>query len=194
MKTKAIQGSMAVLGALLVLGTGTSLLADTVPAGTTLRVRLQQTISSKDAKSGQEFGAVLDQPLVVNGKTVAPKGATVHGIVATAVPSGRLKTTARLSLRLKSIDVNGKSYPLVTNTRGQSGQSHGKRDAVAIGGGSALGAIIGGIAGGGKGAAIGAGAGAGAGTIGAAATGKKDVNYPVETLLTFTLRQAVTIP
>ncbi len=192
MKTKAIERTIVV--AVLVLGIGTALLADTVPAGSTIRVRLQQTISSRDAKSGQPFDAVLDQPLVVNGKTLAPKGAAVHGVVATAVSSGRLSRPAQLSLRLKSLDVGGKSYPLVTNYRGLRGASHKKRDAVAIGGGSALGAIIGGVAGGGKGAAIGAAAGAGAGTAGAAATGKKDVAYPVETPLTFTLRQAVTIP
>lgn len=194
MKTKTIQLLVASLGVLLVLGAGTALLAETVPAGTALHVRLQQTISSKDAKSGQEFGAVLDQPLVVNGKTLAPKGATVHGIVATAVPSGRLSRPAQLYLKLKSIDINGKSYALVTNVRGGRGQSHKKRDAVAIGGGAGLGAAIGAIAGGGKGAAIGAAAGAGAGTAGAAITGKKDIEYPVETQLTFTLRQAIAVP
>jgi len=73
------------------------------------------------------------------------------------------------------------------------GKSHKKRDIVAIGGGSALGALIGGIAGGGKGAAIGAGAGAGAGTVGAAATGKKEISLPAESHLTFRLSRSVTV-
>ncbi len=53
--------------------------------------------------------------------------------------------------------------------------------------------MIGALAGGGKGAAIGAAAGAGAGTAGAAATGKKDIEFPAETKLAFTTRAALTI-
>jgi hypothetical protein len=53
--------------------------------------------------------------------------------------------------------------------------------------------VIGALAGGGKGAAIGAAAGAGAGTAGAAATGKKDIEFPSETKLAFTTRAALTI-
>jgi hypothetical protein len=176
-----------------ILAAGT-LLAGTLPVGTTVRVRLQQSLNSGTAKSGQGFTAVLDEPLVVDGKTVAAKGANVKGIVSRAVPSGRLKTPAELYLRLSSVEVGGKSYPLQTSSVGRRGESHKKRDTIAIGGGSALGAIIGGIAGGGKGAAIGAGAGAAAGTGGAYATGKKNIEYAVETPLTFKLRQPATIP
>jgi hypothetical protein len=184
---------VALLAAVSVLATG-MLSAATIPTGTSVRVRLQQAISSKDAKSGQAFDAVLDQALVVDGKTVAPKGANVKGIVSKAVASGRLSTPAELYLKLKSVEVNGKSYSLTTKSVGRKGESHTKRNTIGAGGGAGLGAIIGGIAGGGKGAAIGAGAGAAAGTGAAAATGKKDIAYGVETALTFTLSQAVNIP
>ena len=73
-------------------------------------------------------------------------------------------------------------------TRGGIRPKHKGRNAKAIGGGAAAGAIIGALAGGGKGAAIGAGAGGAAGTAGAAATGKKNVSFPVESILTFTIR------
>src|SRR5437660_207360 len=42
----------------------------TVPAGTPIEVRMQSSLSSATASSGQEFEAVLDEPLVVNGKAV----------------------------------------------------------------------------------------------------------------------------
>lgn len=167
--------------------------AVTVPAGTPVQVRLQQTVSSNQSTVGQEFTGVLAEPLVVNGQTLAPKGANVWGKVATARPSGRLKTPAALYLRLTAVEIKGKRHAVTTRLAGRTGQSHKKRNIEMIGGGAGVGAAIGAIAGGGKGAAIGAAAGAGAGTGAAAATGKKDVVYPVETLLTFRLSQALTV-
>ena len=55
-----------------------------VPANTAIYVRLQQSISSATAQSGQNFSAVLDEPLLVDGQTLAPKGASVTGKVVAA--------------------------------------------------------------------------------------------------------------
>jgi len=115
---------------------------------------------------------------------VARRGDPVQGRVVDAKASGRLSGTALLAPQLASI--NG--APVTTSTVSRKGGSHKNRDAGAIGGTAAAGAIIGALAGGGKGAAIGAGAGAAAGTAGAAATGKKDIRIPVETILTFRVR------
>src|SRR5207244_8935569 len=93
--------------------------------------------------------------------------------VASVQASGHLKTPAKLWFKIDTIEVNGKTYTVSTRWSGQTGPSHNKRNVVAIGGGTAAGAIIGALAGGGKGAAIGAAAGAGAGTAGAAMTGKR---------------------
>jgi hypothetical protein len=101
-----------------------------------------------------------------------------------------LSKPALLSLELKSVQVNGAWVPLRTEALTMEGKSHKKRDIIAIGGGSALGALIGGIAGGGKGAAIGAAAGGGAGTAGAAATGKKDITLPAESHVSFRLSRS----
>src|SRR5690242_10082522 len=60
----------------------------TVPTGTLVSVRLQQSVSSASARSGEEFAAVLDEPLVSEGKTIAPRGATVTGRVVSARKSG----------------------------------------------------------------------------------------------------------
>ena len=153
-----------------------------IPAGTEIAIRLGQTISSATAKSGDKFAATLARDLVVEGKTIGKKGATVEGRVAEAVASGRLSKPGVLKLALTSVN----HVPVSTGLVVREGESHKSRNVKSAAGGGAVGAIIGAIAGGGKGAAIGAGAGAAAGTAGAAATGKKDVEYKAETVLRFT--------
>jgi hypothetical protein len=124
---------------------------------------------------------------------VLPRGASFSGRVTGSVPSGRLKTPARLSVTLASLEWKGMTYPVTTSSVSRSVKSHKKRNLALIGGGGGAGALIGGLAGGGTGALIGAGAGAAAGTAGAYATGKKDVVLPAETLLTFRLQAPVKI-
>jgi hypothetical protein len=157
--------------------------AQNIPSGTQVKVRSTNMISSKTAHSGDKWEGSLASNLVVDGKTIAHQGDPVEGVVKNAESSGRLSKPGLLTLQLTSI--NG--HPVTSNDWTTEGGSHKKRNAGAIGGASALGAIIGGIAGGGKGAAIGAGTGAAAGTAGAAATGKKDVEVPSETVMTFTI-------
>jgi len=159
-----------------------------LPAGRVIRVRLGQTISSGKASSGDSWAGTLAADVVENGRAIARRGAPVHGKVVEAQSSGRLSSPGLLKLQVTSIQLNGRMTPVHTSTIVRRGASHKGRDTKAIGGGAVAGAVIGALAGGGKGAAIGAGAGAAAGTAGAAATGKKDVSIPVETILTFTVR------
>jgi hypothetical protein len=165
----------------------------TVPAGTHILVTLDQGVSSRDAQVGQRVLASVAGDVTVRGRTVIPRHARVTLFVASVRPSGRLKTPAKLYLRMDSIEVNGRTYSVSSSWVGRTGPAHKKRNIEAIGGGAAAGAVIGAIAGGGKGAAIGAGVGAGAGTAGAALTGKKDVAYRAETRLRFRLRAPLRI-
>src|SRR5581483_9524980 len=48
-----------------------------LPAGTNLVVRLIDAVDSETANPGQTFAASLDQPVLVNGQTVIPRGANV---------------------------------------------------------------------------------------------------------------------
>ena len=50
--------------------------AITIPAGTLIGVRLQSSISSASATSGDHFDAVIDEAVVVDGQVVIPKGAS----------------------------------------------------------------------------------------------------------------------
>ena len=178
----------------LALVTAAALSAQTtVPAGKTITVTLNQGVSSKDAKVGQKVDGSVSEAVTVEGKKVIAKGSKVTLTVVTAEPSGRLSGTAKLWLKIKSVQVGGATYTVDSDATGQNGPGHKNRNVIAIGGGAAAGAVIGAIAGGGKGAAIGTVVGAGAGTAGAAATGKKDVEYPAETKLRFALKSALTI-
>jgi hypothetical protein len=158
-----------------------------VPAGTTLTVRLGESVGSKISSPGQSFSATLVSPVTVDGNTMIPAGAAARGTVVDAKPLGRFKGGAILEVRLNSITVNGTEQRIKTSAVTRTLKGKGKRTAVMAGGGTALGAIIGGLAGGGKGAAIGAAAGAGAGTGGAAFTGNREIVLPAESALSFRL-------
>jgi hypothetical protein len=165
----------------------TTALAATIPAGTRLTVRIDPQINSATAKVGQVFSANLTEDLVIQGKTLAKAHAPARGKVTYVKSSGRLHAPGELTVRLTSIEINGKLVGISTAAFRAKGKSHTKSNVTKIGGGAGVGALIGGLAGGGKGAAIGAAAGAGAGTGVAAATGKEEAVIHAETIVTFTL-------
>ncbi len=170
-----------------------SLMPSAIPAGTPITIRLQSSLSSAASQSGDSFEAVLDQPIIVQGQTLAPRGAAVTGKVVEAKASGRLHEPGYLRLTLTAISVNGQSLPVQTSSIFAKGGSHEKRNLAMIGGGAGAGALIGGLAGGGKGALIGTAVGAAGGTGAAYATGQKDVAFGSERRLTFRLAQALSV-
>jgi hypothetical protein len=130
---------------------------------------------------------------MVNDEEAIPKGATVRGVIVDAKKQGAVKGEANLAIRLRTITVRGKDYPISTSTYAQTEKGKGKRSAIMTGGGAAAGALIGGLAGGGKGAAIGAGVGGGGGLAASAGTGGQNVVFPAETKITFKLSKAITV-
>jgi outer membrane murein-binding lipoprotein Lpp len=165
-----------------------------IAAGTTISIRTTNAISTKDTQTKQDFQASLSRPLFVGSQVVIPKGAPAAGAIPTAESAGRIKGEGTLKLVLTTLTVNGKAYqvsaePVVIKAKGR-----GKRSAAMIGGGGGAGALIGGLAGGGKGAAIGAMAGAAAGTAGATMTGKRDVELPAESIVSFRLSKPLVLP
>jgi len=164
-----------------------------IPSGTAITVRLQNAVSSATSSPGDQFEAVLDQPIVVDGETIAPTGAQVTGRVVAARRSGRLTHPGYLRIALASMDVRGKTILLQSSSVMVAGAAHKKRNLAWIGGGAGGGALIGAIASGGTGALIGSAIGAAGGTGAAYATGKKDVGFGPERRLTFRLTRPITI-
>ncbi len=165
-----------------------------VPESTAIHVTLDQGLATDENRPGDHFEATVSEPVIIDGKTVIPEGASVEGLVVDAEHSGRLKGRARLQLALESVTVNGQSYDVQTTSSFRTGGGHKKRNWEWIGGGAGGGALIGALAGGGKGALIGGPVGAGAGTAVAFFTGKKDIHLRPETPLTFELTEPVKIP
>jgi hypothetical protein len=154
----------------------------TLPAGTTLLVRMMDSISSKN-EPGATFTTKLEYDLA-SGSAVAVKGGTVvYGKVQSSSQAGRARGKSTLDLRLTQIVVGGQPLPIVTSGYQQAGEASIKKAARGAAVGAAIGAIADDEAG--KGAAIGA----------TASLLKKGETITVApgTLLEFTLQQPVTL-
>jgi hypothetical protein len=166
----------------------------TLAAGTPIAVRTLGEVSTKTSANGSLFEATLAEPLVVDGYVVAPRGASVEGVVTNSDPGGKVKGVASITVGLRSISMaDGRRLAVKTSGVSQDAASSKKKDAAKIGITTGIGAAIGAIAGGGKGAAIGAGAGAAGGTGVVMATRGNPAVIPAESPLTFKLSAPVTV-
>lgn len=162
-----------------------------VPAGTSLLVRMIDTVDSSKNPVGSRFTASLETNLEVDGVVVAPAGTKVYGRLAQSKEAGRMAGKSELQLELTEIVIKGTAYPVLSTDYKVSGKSSGSRSAKRILGGTGLGAIIGGIAGN---AGMGAAIGAAAGTTAALVQKGQKVNIPSETLIEFRLQQPASLP
>ena len=145
-----------------------------VPAGTDLKVRLNDTLSSKDSRVGDKFTATVINPARFDE-------GRVYGHIKSIVKSGRIKGRTTMNLAFDSITLSdgrsGTLHGYVTHVYGDKGrtdeeggvqsESRGRQTIKRSGIGAGAGAILGAIVGGGKGAAIGliVGGAAGAGSV-----------------------------
>jgi len=165
-----------------------------VAAGTPISVRTVSGISTKSAEGGSDFQATLNNALVVDGHTLAKRGATVAGRIVNADQGGRVKGKASLTMALTRLHLaDGQSVAISTSSVKQEAKSGTKKNLMRTGIASGAGAAIGAIAGGGKGAAIGAGIGAGAGVATNMATRGPAAEIPPETVLNFSLTKDLVI-
>lgn len=150
-------------------------------------MRTTSTLSTASVQSGQTFSATLAEPLIVDGKVLAPQNADVDAVVVNADKGGRVKGVASISVRLTQLHLDSGPVAVKTGAYTKEARATKKADAIKVGIGAGIGAAIGAIAGGGKGAAIGAGSGAGAGTGVVLATRGEPAVIAAESLLTFRL-------
>jgi len=163
-----------------------------VPSGTVINVRLTQGIDVDASQMGQKFKGLVDDPIMLHGKVVIPRGAAATLQAVAVEQSGKMKGSDKITLKMNSIAFGGRAYEVASLYVQTKSSGEGKKTARKVGGGLGLGAVVGGIAGGGTGAAIGAAVGGATGAI-ISSQGEAHLTIPAETRLQFQLSSAVSI-
>ncbi len=165
----------------------------TIVEGTPIKIRTETTLSTKSTQTGDTFTGTLAEPVMVEGKVIAPRGSQVEGRVVESDPGGRVKGVATISVRLTQLRVGDRNVEIQTGAVARRARTTKRKDATEIGIGAGIGAAIGAIAGGGQGAAIGAASGGAAGTGLVLATHGDPAVIGAESVLTFKLTAPVTV-
>jgi len=177
-----------------------------VPAGTALMVRLETTLATFSNRAGDPFRGSITQPIVVDGKTVIPAGATVEGRVTRVNEPRRISGKPTIGLLPEAVILpTGERFYLDAtltdtnipgadvNAEGQfKGTGHDRRDTLELGGGTAGGMLIGGLVGGPVGVLVGGTIGAGS-TTAHWLTKHRSAILPAGTQLTLELNRPLTM-
>jgi hypothetical protein len=201
-----VKKSIALSSILLLAATLSAQTSSPVPAGTALMVRLDTTLATFSNRVGDPFQAKVTQPVVVNGSTLIPVGATVEGRITKVSEPRRISGRPTIGILPEAVILpSGERYFLDatltdTNIHGtdvnQEGQfkglSHDRRDTLETGGGAAGGMLIDGLVGGGPGLLIGGAIGAGSATAHWLAK-HRSATLPAGTQLTLELNRPLTM-
>lgn len=181
----------------------------TVAAGKRIRVRMNETLSSKTAKVGERFTVTVREPVYsTTGAVVIPEGSELVGRIDAVVPAkkGGKPGTIDVSF-IQAVLPNGtkrvingsltelNSDDAKSDSEGTaSGDKMKHRKVIWYGGGAAGGAILGAAIGGGKGALIGGLLGAGGGFLGERYTKGEEAKVESGTEFSVYLNRAVSLP
>lgn len=165
----------------------------TIAAGTTIPVRITQTLDSATTQQGQSFSGTLATDVIVDGLVAIRQGTNVSGRVSAVQEAAHYKGNSLLTVELTSINRRGESLAVTSDPYSVQGKGRGANTAAKVGGGAAVGAILGGIIGGGKGAAIGAASGGGLGAGANTITRGQQVQIPSESLINFKLTNTLAL-
>jgi len=156
----------------------------TVPAGTRITARMDDTLDSGKNKQGERFTMTLEADLAVGETIVVPRNSQLYGTIVEAQKGGRLARQGKLVVELKDVMIDGQLHVIATGTYEAAGE---RQRTVSK---TATGALIGGAVDDEDGAKVGAAAGLGV----SAATGGKQVSITSGTILEFTLTDNADLP
>jgi hypothetical protein len=146
-----------------------------LPAGTSVKVRLENALSTTSSKNGDTFSGRVTEAVLLDGKPVIPVGATVQGRVTQVSEPRRIAGKPTISMFPETLIMpSGDRFMLnatlvdtslrdgtSVNDEGQfKGKGHEGTDVTQIGIGTGGGLLVGGLIGGVKGMLIGGAVGA----------------------------------
>jgi hypothetical protein len=147
----------ATLGAVLLAAAAWAQNGISVPEGTPLKTKLQTTISTFSSKVGDPFQGKISEPVVIDGKTVIPAGATIEGRVTKLSEPRRFKGKPTITILPEHLILPGGERFLLNavlvdtnipgadvNEEGQfKGPGHDRRDQIEVAGGAGAGMRLG---------------------------------------------------
>lgn len=174
---------------------------NSLPSGTSMNVRLNESLGTSSSHEGDRFTATVADPVnAQNGATAVPAGAMVFGHVSGMHAAILPTEQAVIRLAFDSLNFNGRSYPFdasissvdVQNQAANATTSSTVRGAAT---GAAAGAVLGAIISGGDlGKIISGGLlGAAAGTVISLGTGSTQSVIPAGSTMTIRSTQSVQI-
>lgn len=181
----------------------------TVPSGKKIRVRMNETISSKTARIGDRFTAIVTEPVYsTGGVIVIPIGSELVGRVDAVKSARKGGNVGEIDASFIQVvlpngakrAINGSLTELVSNDAKSdsegtaSGDKTKHRKVKFIGGGAAGGLLLGAAVGGGKGALIGGIIGGVGGLIAETQTKGEEAEVKSGTEFGVYLNQSVSMP
>jgi len=166
--------AFAITAAILIAATAWAQTGVSLPAGTSLQMKLETNLSTS-SKTGEAFTARVVEPVMLDGKQVIPIGATVMGRVTKAVAPRRIQGKPTIDIFPESLVMpNGDKFALNAvlvdtsehkksgvNDEGEfKGSGIDGKDVTQMGMATGGGMLVGGLIGGGKGVLIGGAVGA----------------------------------
>lgn len=180
-----------------------------VNTGSVIRVRMNQTVSSKTAKVGDTFNVTVTEPVYSeNGVVVVPVGSTITAKIDAVKAAEKAGKPGEIDASFTQLrlpngtrrTINGSLTELVAdsaksdNEGTASGDKMKHRKVIFYGGGAGGGAILGAAIGGGKGAAIGGLIGAGVGVLGERLLKGEEAQIKSGTEFSIHVNQRFTLP
>ena len=182
----------------------------TVLENTRLSVITNTPIRTARIHEGEPLVFTLEEDILVDDLLVIPRGATLHGAVVQVRKAGKLTGSPEVILKLVSLDLEGRNYPLYCYEFMVEGTSKTPPTKSKVKSGATIGTVIGAVVGATldastnetgtpsvvntlAGMAAGAGAGAGVGTVVAAASPGPVIDIPAESQIDFYLAFPISV-
>ena len=123
-----------------------------LPAGTSVTIKLDTTLATFSSKQGDTFSGRVTEPVMLDGKAVIPRGATVQGTVGRVAEPRRvagrptialfphtvvLPNGERFNLNATVVDTNLRHGTTVTDEGQFKGNGRDTKDNLEIGAGTA---------------------------------------------------------